>query len=344
LEDLSKAIEQDGLEFDSLPSLNTKEDFNQINDFFACTMRDINHDNILNENGFDLLDSFDSNSQLMSLPLDTFPTDASAYLNLDDSNSVDTNVLYSVDPPVVTSSAYPVLSDIPTTTSTLYNSNDFPSPPEEANNWTANDLFIYDVPEVTNPTTSSTSTATTTPTLPSQTFSASQYYDYEYIDVAPSLTPCKKLAKAQQNAPTSSTEEFFEVTMLKDNVSVKKESQEEDTSFEILKDKKTNTQSFVDTTKIIPQAAQKKQVEIVETVKVKQETDDIMDLLSKNLFDINLNEDKKTKPDKSDKSDNALRAKHAALIATLSKKFNQLSKKLNEQVKEKDNVKVKIEV
>lgn len=345
LEDLSKVIDQDGLDFDSLPSLNTKEDFNQINDFLACTMREINNDNILNENGFNLLDSFDSNSQLMSLPLDTFSTaDASAYLNLDDSNSVDTNVLY----PVVTSSAYPsVLSDIPTTTSALYNSNDFPSPPEEASNWTTNDLFIYDVPEVANPTTPSTSTATTTtPTLPSQAFSASQYFDYEvpltlshtneYIDVTPPLIPCKKLDNPQCNAPTtglSLTKEISEATTLGDKV--KNESQEEDTSYVILKDKGSNVQSSKITTQIFSKVTQKKQVEVVEPVKVKQEkSDDMMDLLSKNLFNMDLNEDKKIK------SDN-VRAKHAALIATLSKKIDQLSKRYEQ---ENDNVKVKIEI
>ncbi|RGB31864.1 hypothetical protein C1646_239670 [Rhizophagus diaphanus] len=333
------------MDFDSLPSLNTKEDFNQINDFLACTMREINNDNILNENGFNLLDSFDSNSQLMSLPLDTFSTaDASAYLNLDDSNSVDTNVLY----PVVTSSAYPsVLSDIPTTTTALYDSNDFPSPPEEASNWATNDLFIYDVPEVANPTTPSTSTATiTTPTLPSQAFSASQYFDYEvpltlsqpneYIDVTPPLIPCKKLDNRQCNAPTtglSLTNEISEATTLGDKV--KKESQEEDTSYVIPEDKGSNIQSSKITTQIFSKVTQKKQVEVVEPVKVKQEkSDDIMDLLSKSLFNMDLNEDKKIK------SDN-VRAKHAALIATLSKKINQLSKRYEQ---ENDNVKVKIEI
>ncbi|GBB95146.1 hypothetical protein RclHR1_02490001 [Rhizophagus clarus] len=340
LEDLSKVMDQEGLDFDSLPSLNTKEDFNQINDFLACTMREIN-----------LLESFDSNSQLMPIHLDTFSTtDASAYLNLDDSNSVDTNVLYSVNPSVVTSNAYPtVLSNIPTTTPTLYNSNDFPSPPEESNNWTANDLFIYDVPEVANQTTSSTSTATTTtPTLPSQTFSASQYFDYdvpvtlpqttEYIDVAPSLTPCKKLANAQRNAPTTKSSSTEEISKETDILSVKKELQEEVKSSVIIKDEKPNTQSSEINTKIFPQVVQKK-VDVVEAVKEKQEkADDIMDLLSKNLYDIDLTENKKIK------SDNASRAKHTALIATLTKKINQLSKRFDEQIKEKDNVKVKIEI
>ncbi|CAB5216487.1 unnamed protein product [Rhizophagus irregularis] len=284
LEDLSKVIDQDGLDFDSLPSLNTKEDFNQINDFLACTMREINNDNILNENGFNLLDSFDSNSQLIAYPS--------------------------------------VLSDIPTTTSALYNSNDFPSPPEEASNWTTNDLFIYDVPE---------------------RFSASQYFDYEvpltlshtneYIDVTPPLIPCKKLDNPQCNAPTtglSLTKEISEATTLRDKV--KNESQEEDTSYVIPKDKGSNVQSSKITTQIFSKVTQKKQVEVVEPVKVKQEkSDDMMDLLSKNLFNMDLNEDKKIK------SDN-VRAKHAALIATLSKKIDQLSKRYEQ---ENDNVKVK---
>jgi len=283
LEDLSRVIDQDGLEFDSLPSLNSKEDLNQINDFLACTMREIN------ESDFNLLDSFDSNSQLLSLPLDTFSTDT--YLNLDDSNSVDTNVLYPINPPVVTSSAYPsILSDIPTTASTLYSSNDFPSPPEETNNLTTNDLFIYDVPD---PTTPPTSTATTTtPTLPSQTFSTSQYFDFEvpyslhqtteYIDVTPPLVPCKKLDTPQCNAPTT-TEEIPEVTTL-ENKFKEKELQVEDTNSVKLKDKSSNIQSSEITTKTYPNVTQKKQVEAVEPVKVGQETtdettDDIIDKL-----------------------------------------------------------------
>ena len=84
----SKVIDQDGLDFESLPSLNTKEDFNQISNFFASTMREIS------DNELDLLNSFDTNTQLMSIPLNTSYS-ADAYLNLDDNSSVDTNVLYS---------------------------------------------------------------------------------------------------------------------------------------------------------------------------------------------------------------------------------------------------------
>src|SRR6266540_1822969 len=104
LEDLSKVIDQNGLEFDSLPSLNTKEDLNEINDFLTTTL-----------NGFDLpldlTNSYNSNAQLISLPLNySTDADANTYLSLDDNNTVDTNVLYpanypaTVNPPVVTSS------------------------------------------------------------------------------------------------------------------------------------------------------------------------------------------------------------------------------------------------
>jgi len=336
-------MSQEGLDFDSLPSLSTKEDFSQINDFLACTMREINNDQILNENGFDLSlalsDSYDSNAQLMSLPLDTFSTTGNGYL-LNDNND-----LYpgNYNPSVVTTdnlpdSAYPtVLTSIPTTiptTSAFYNSNAFPSPPEEANNWTANDLFdqiIYDIPEVANPTTpatsatpstpatSATSTATTTP----QTFIFTSGYEApvsvsqtsEYIDVTPELTRQKIVVGGQHNAPTKQSSSISKIEKelnaeKKDDISPVPKKEE-----------------LPKSSKVVPSSCK------LEGVVAKVEQDDMIDQLSQNLFDIDLN-----KP--SPAKDNALRAKHAAIISILYKEINRLSKKLDEQAKEADKVKI----
>jgi hypothetical protein len=287
-----------------------------------------------------LPDSYDSNAQLMSLPLNTFSTaGANAYL-LDDTNDLyPNNYSTTVNPPVVTSSslsnsAYStVLSNIPTTvptTSALYDANDFPSPPEEANNWSATfDQIIYDMP---NPTTPDATLANTTPTLPSQKF----VFTPEYFDVSPELNPQQIHIESEFNAPLTSS------------ISKIEKEKKEDTSFVI--PKKEEPRSSEIATEILPQKVPQKKQEVALKFENKK-VDEMLDQISKSLYDIDLNDSSVKDNDSILKAkdatssfveDNVLRAKHAAIVLALYEKINQLSKKFDE-TKEIDNSKVKIE-
>ncbi|CAI2175628.1 1437_t:CDS:2 [Funneliformis geosporum] len=317
LEDLSKVIDQNGLEFDSLPSLNTKEDFNEINDFFASTLKEISPEFILNELTLGLTNSYNSNVQLMPLPLNTYSADAdaSAYLSLDDNNTVD-NGLYSsnypttVNNPVVTSSnlhdgAYQTaLSNISPTTSTIYNPNNIPSPPEDSKySWNAMNLMY--VPEVANPITSTTST--TTPTLPSQMFPAQSLvfasggyenpvslpHTSEYINMDPELTPRQKRVEIQTKANNTPSKPSLQEAISKMNknrastpTAENNISQGKSTSSRENGEKNVKSSGIMTKTSL-----QINQEEVMVGKDKTEEMNVTMEQLSKNLYDLEIRED-----------------------------------------------------
>lgn len=369
LEDLSKVIDQNGLEFDSLPSLNTKEDFNEINDFFANTLKEISPELILNDLALGLDNPYNSNVQLVPLPLNTYPADADAngFLSLDENNTVD-NVLYSsnyptsVNPPVSNlhdGAFQTALSNISTTiptTSTLYNPNNIPSPPEDSKYpWNAMGLMY--VPDIANPMTSTTST--TTPTLPSQMFPAQSlifatgaggYENHvslsqtsEYLDVGQELTPHQQHVEIQKNPPTKPS--------LQEAISQSSKIRASTTTAENNKSQKKSTSSSggneekdVKSSGIMTHAShQRNQEDVMVGKDNTEEMNDLMDQLSKDLYNIEITDDDPV-AQSSPVENVELKAKHVAIIIALYKKFTQLSIRMDEQVKENDRVKVKIEV